>query len=88
MLVPRLRRQPRAQNLLGASTATFVRLIRRCELFAGSTRAGCYTWLGKTLAVLTDGDFEQAGCPELAADAREECVAGARSIEEALVTFS
>jgi hypothetical protein len=66
-----------------------VRLIRRCELFAGATRASCYTWLGKTLAVLTDGDFEQAGCPELAEpDARAECLAGARSMEEALVTFS
>ena len=35
------------------------------------------------------GQFERAGCPELAAaDARRECEAGARSMEEALVTFS
>jgi hypothetical protein len=82
-------RGTKAQNLLGASTAAFVRLIRRCELFAGATRASCYTWLGKTLAVLTDGDFEQTGCPELTEPAaRADCVAGARSMEDALVTFS
>jgi hypothetical protein len=81
-------RGTKAQNLLGASTATFVRLIRRCELFAGATRAGCYTWLGKTLAVLTDGEFGETGCPELAGEAGEQCRAGARSMEEALVTFS
>jgi hypothetical protein len=82
-------RGTKVQNLLMASTTTFVRLIGRCELFAGATRAGCYRWLGKALAVVTDGDFERAGCPELAEpDARAECLAGARSMGDALVTFS
>jgi hypothetical protein len=45
--------------------------------------------LGKTLGVVTDGDFARAGCPQLeAADARRLCDAGARSMDEALVTFS
>ena len=48
-------RGTKAQNLLGASTAAYVRLLGRCELFAGATRAACYRWLGKTVAVLTDG---------------------------------
>jgi hypothetical protein len=53
------------------------------------TRSGCYRWLGKTLAVLTDGSLGQTGCPELPeADAQRDCLAGARSMEEALVTFS
>jgi hypothetical protein len=82
-------RGTKVQNLREASTTTFVRLIGRCDLFAGPTRAGCYRWLGKTLAVVTDGDFAQAGCPELARpDARAGCLAGARTMEEALVTFS
>jgi hypothetical protein len=81
-------RGTKVQNLLNASTETFVRLIERCDLFAGATRSACYRWLGKTLAVVTDGAFARDGCPELAADAREACLAGARTMDEALVTFS
>jgi hypothetical protein len=77
------------QNLLGRSTGVYVELIGRCELFVGATRAACYRWLGKTLAVLTDGVFGQTGCPQLAgAAARRQCRAGARRLDEALVTFS
>jgi hypothetical protein len=82
-------RGTKTQNLLGGPVSGYVRLIGRCELFAGATRAGCYRWLGKAIAVLTDGAFEQAGCPKLAkADARRQCRAGARTMEDALVTFS
>jgi hypothetical protein len=82
-------RGTKVQNLLGYPVATYVQLIERCELLARAARAACYRWLGKTLAVLTNGDFERAGCPRLtAADARRQCSAGARSMHEALVTFS
>jgi hypothetical protein len=82
-------RGTKTQNLLGSPASDFVRLIGRCERFAGATRSGCYRWLGKAIAVLTDGAFEQTGCPKLAApDARRSCVAGARTMEDALVTFS
>jgi hypothetical protein len=81
-------RGTKVQNLLSASTDTFVRLIERCDLFAGATRSACYEWLGKTLAVVTNGAFADDGCPQLAADAREACLAGARTMDEALVTFS
>jgi hypothetical protein len=82
-------RGTKTQNLLGSSASDFVRLIGRCELFAGATRSGCYRWLGKAIAVLTDGAFEQSGCPKLErADARRNCRAGARTMEDALVTFS
>jgi hypothetical protein len=82
-------RGTKVQNLLGATTAGWVRLIGRCRLFGGETRAACYRWLGKTLAVVTDGEFGDAGCPQLAtADARRECAAGARAMNDALVTFS
>jgi hypothetical protein len=81
-------RGTKVQNLLGSSTATYLGLIRRCELFAGATRAACYRWLGKTLAVVTDGEFGRAGCPRLAEGARRACAAGARRIDEPLVTFS
>ena len=70
-------RGTKAQNLLGAPASDFVRLIGRCELFAGVTRDGCYRWLGKAIAVLTDGAFAQSGCPKLAkADARRNCTCG------------
>jgi hypothetical protein len=62
--------------------------IESCDAFAGAPRTACYRWLGKMLAVITDGGFERTGCPQLAGAARRECVAGARSMEEALVTFS
>jgi hypothetical protein len=82
-------RGTKAQNLLGASTAAYVRLLGRCEIFAGATRTACYRWLGKTVAVLTDGAFARQGCPVLEpADARRPCLAGAREFEDALVTFS
>ena len=82
-------RGTKAQNLLGASTGAYVRLVARCETFAGAVRVACYRWLGKAVAVLTDGAFEREGCPALEPeDARRSCAAGARDLESALVTFS
>jgi hypothetical protein len=82
-------RGTKVQNLLDAPIADYVRLIRRCGRFDGGARTACYRWLGKTLAVITDGEFARAGCPRLRpAAARSECEAGARTIDEALVTFS
>ena len=81
-------RGTKVQNLLDAPIEDFVRLIRRCGRFDGSARAECYRWLGKTLSVLTDGEFGRSGCPQLGAAARRECEAGAATIDEALVTFS
>jgi hypothetical protein len=81
-------RGTKVQNLLDYPTEAFVDLIGRCELVRAA-RGACYRWLGKTLAVLTDGEFERAGCPRLqAAPARRQCRAGAQSMNEALVTFS
>jgi len=54
--------------------------------FVRAARAACYRWLGKTLAVLTDGDFERAGSVRLPVAARRRCRAGAQSMNETLVT--
>jgi len=82
-------RGTKVQNLLDAPTAAYLELIDRCSRFAVAARAPCYRWLGKALAVLTDGEFGREGCGRLRAPvARRECEAGARSMEEALVTFS
>jgi hypothetical protein len=81
-------RGTKVQNLLDAPTAAYVKLLGGCERFGGTTRAGCYRWLGKALAVITDGSFARAGCPRLAPAARRECEAGAATMEQALVTFS
>jgi hypothetical protein len=82
-------RGTKVQNLLDAATGAYLQLIERCERFAGGARAACYRWLGKALAVVTDGAFGREGCPRLRlAKARRECQAGAQRMEEALVTFS
>jgi hypothetical protein len=81
-------RGTKAQNLLDAPTDTYVRLIDQCRAFRRAARAACYRWLGKTLAVLTDGEFARTGCPRLRGAARRECEAGAARMDEALVTFS
>jgi hypothetical protein len=76
------------QNLLGEPPAALVDLIGRCELFGGATREGCYRWLGKTIAVVTDGAFADEGCPQLEPGAERLCRDGAASMDAALVTFS
>jgi hypothetical protein len=82
-------RGTKVQNLLDASTRDYVRLIEGCDHFAAEARAACYRWLGKALAVVTDGRFERSGCPRLADPAaRRQCLEGARTMNEALVTFS
>jgi hypothetical protein len=79
----------KVQNVLNSPVDTYLAIIARCELFAGPTRAACYAWLGKTLAVITDGEFERTGCPGVAsAAAQRACVEGARSMDEPLETFS
>jgi hypothetical protein len=82
-------RGTKVQNLLGYPMSAYVDLISRCPVFVGSPRAACFRWLGKTLAVLTDGRFARVGCPRLdSASARRQCRAGAQHMEDALVTFS
>jgi hypothetical protein len=82
-------RGTKVQNLQDAPAEAYVRLIGGCERFAPAARGACYRWLGKTLAVLTDGEFGRTGCARLAgADARRECEAGTRRMDEPLVTFS
>jgi hypothetical protein len=82
-------RGTKVQNLLGYPTSAYVDLISRCPVFVGAARAACFRWLGKTLAVLTDGRFARVGCPRLdPARARQQCRAGAERMETALATFS
>ncbi len=82
-------RATKVQNLLGKPVATFVDIAGGCSRFAPAARAPCYRWLGKAVAVLTDGAFAREGCPRLrGAGARRECAAGARTMDQALETFS
>ena len=81
-------RGTKVQNLIDAPDRDHLALIRDCARFAGATRAFCQRWLGRTLAVLTDGEFGRLGCPQLSPAARRQCAAGASEIDEALVTFS
>jgi hypothetical protein len=81
-------RGTKVQNLLEYSLTTYVDLIRRCRLFGAAARTACYRWLGKTISVVTDGDFGRSGCPRLREPARTACARGAVTIDEPLVTFS
>jgi hypothetical protein len=76
------------QNLVSEPPGALVSLIRGCSAFPAATAAACYRWLGKTIAVVTDGAFARTGCPQLAGVAARECRAGALTMEQALVTFS
>jgi hypothetical protein len=49
------------------------------------TLSDCYRWIGRTLAVVTNGRFN---CGALSGRARTSCAAGAREKDAALVTFS
>src|SRR5207302_5391878 len=42
-----------------------VALVAMCGSFDGRARPGCYEWLGKTLAVVTNGRFLKIGCRRL-----------------------
>jgi hypothetical protein len=75
------------QALAGRPRAQ-LRLIRACVLIAGAARGDCYAWLGRTLAVVTNGTFRARGCMRLAPKARQACLAGAGRMSAALVTFS
>ena len=50
---------------------------------------GCYRWLGKALAVMTDGAFGKTGCPVIPQPAaRKACLQGVSEMNGALVTYS
>jgi hypothetical protein len=83
-------RGTKVQNLLTlAAPEDLVALIRQCDGFPGETKLACYRWLGKVLAVVTDGAFEEFGCRSLPdAPARRACNEGVRAMNGALETFS
>ena len=60
-------RGTKAQNLLDADEDELGRLIGGCRRFGvrAGVRSACFEWLGKTLAVLTDGRFARSGCPRV-----------------------
>jgi len=81
-------RGTKVQNLLDPPLDTYVRLIRRCDGLVAAARRGCYRWLGKALAVVTDGAFGASGCVQLDAQVAVHCRAGARAADGPLETFS
>lgn len=82
-------RGTKVQNLIAYPPELQVELIKECGDFTGTMALTCYRWLGKTLGVLSDGEFRTTGCPQLSsAAARRACVAGVNSMDGPLVTFS
>jgi hypothetical protein len=69
-----------ADQVLAGEPARQLALIRLCR----GIGADCYAWLGRTLAVVTNGRFR---CSALVAG-RRACRAGAAQLHDALVTFS
>ena len=68
--------RPRAQRAL----------LHACSRFASAARAGCYSWIGRTLAVVTDSRFRCSTAHDRGA--RRACERGARRAGAALFTFS
>jgi hypothetical protein len=83
-------RGTKVQNLLNFDPKLQVDLIKACNTtFKGALALTCDRWLGKTLGVISDGKFRTVGCPKLPTpSARKACVAGVKSMEGPLVTFS
>jgi hypothetical protein len=68
-----------ADQALAGEPARQLALIRMCRA------NDCYRWIGRTLAVVTNGRFR---CDALSTRARAACSAGAAQMRAALVTFS
>jgi hypothetical protein len=77
-----------AQNLATSRGSRRVKLIESCARMAAAARQSCYEWLGTALSVVTNGRFRELACPFIGRDGRASCLAGARRMNEALVTFS
>jgi len=74
---------------VSSTPADQIRLIRTCTQMPRAAIAGCQSWFGRTLTIVTDGRFARTGCPRLAtAGARAACRRGAAAIEQPLQTFS
>jgi hypothetical protein len=67
-----------ADQALAGEPQRQLRLIRLCRT------SDCYAWLGRTLAVVTNGGFR---CTALA-QGRRPCETGVSQMRDALVTFS
>jgi hypothetical protein len=73
---------------LGPWRVRQLELIRTCATLVDGARRPCYEWLGKALAVVTNGGFRRS-CGRLrSAAAREQCTIGARRFRAPLVTFA
>ena len=82
-------RGTKVQNLLGYPTAAYVDLIARCGLFHGATRAAAIAGSARrSPSSPTAISREPAARSSRPARPRRQCQAGARSMDEALVTFS
>ena len=76
------------QNLATSRGSRRVRLIEGCGLMSRPAQDSCYEWLGTALAVVTNGRFRDQACPFISSRGRDACLAGARRMSDALVTFS
>jgi hypothetical protein len=76
------------QNVLTSRGSKRVKLIERCATLRLSAQGACYEWLGTTLSVVTNGRFRTLACPFIAPSGRNACLAGAKRMNRALVTFS
>ncbi len=76
------------QNLTTSRGSQRVKLIERCGALRRSARGACFEWLGTALSVVTNGRFQRLGCPFIPRAGRDGCLAGARRMNDALVTFS
>lgn len=83
-------RGTKVQNLAAYPIERSIDLIKACNTtFSGKLAIECDRWLGKTLGVVTDGEFRTTGCPELpTSQARRACLEGVKSMDGPLITFS
>jgi hypothetical protein len=78
----------RIPAVAGDTTTQQLQLLARCARLDPAARNGCYFWLGKGLAVVTNGGFLRTGCTRLPRPDATACRAGARTYQGPLETFS
>lgn len=76
------------QNLATARGSRRVQLIQACGDLRLGAQGACFEWLGTTLSVVTNSRFRTLGCPFIGREGRKACLAGAKRMNRALVTFS
>jgi hypothetical protein len=73
---------------LAGRPAQQAELFRACRTMPRQAVRECQEWLGRALAIVSNGRFAKEDCPRFAGGARDGCRAGAAQSRAPLITFA